>query len=342
MMSFKWLRQLFKRDEELSWVTEILELLKSKDNLVVKVKTYTGTYYFQGYGDFNSLKVFQLHFDTVAGIVKPTQPVYLTQNSSLLEYINQAFDYGNFSIEAAKNHTYSFEAFTDYVRHIVSRLRPGQGYFITDTIMVDTNWLTEHGEVIVTKNGKKYGFGEGMVMLDVFLPSIDLSKKFDPSKVTVADEKLIKREHRKFTDPKRWLVIKQVASIGDDWVISATANNTAEAPVYYYTVEVDINHHSVAGYPFYIKDLLQVAVDTILEYHPGFTLNLQDENILIKFKDGPSEPVFKWVERQKAYPKLKDSEPIIFYTKHDIRQKYEMVNLSNYTKKIELYEIKTA
>lgn len=314
MISFNKLWNILTKKCKVSNLDKILNTLKDDPEAVVKVGDNSTYRYFYGGAGLNNLKV--ITFRTESGNTRTTSPAYVTQAPETRDWLDKPTTREFLlntqrEIAGMTRSDISMTALKDHFTMISSKLRPGQGYCFGQ-FTIDTRWMEEDGFINILRGGNRVYIPVAFGNLQEFIPVVDVTKKFDPANLTVTDEKIIKREHRQFTDHKRWLIVKQVASIMDNWVFSVTSPITAKAPAFYYTVHLDINHGTMAGHPFYIKDLLNSALKQIQELHPNSHIEFKGDNLTVQFKE-LTTTAKAMVDNQTKYRALKDSEPVIIF-----------------------------
>lgn len=208
-----------------------------------------------------------------------------------------------------------FDVGVDVVKNelinIVRRLKPGQGYkfqgyhVLQDLIQPDG---------LMLHNGRKYLVPDQYIASQIMFNQYIPEQSFDPNQIFVADPKVIKRQHRPNNDLERWVVVKQVPSVEDSWAIRYTHKETAGAPVFYYSVDINIDSKAMKAHPFYITELANDALRQIMENHKDGHYDLDQEAITITW-DGQTKPLLTWLDHARRFPASLDEQPNVVYKK---------------------------
>jgi len=196
----------------------------------------------------------------------------------------------------------------DIIKDIVRRLKPGQGYNYSGS-EIKTDCIQPDGYLIHTDDHKRI-VPERFINTGLVFPRDQFGSDFKTKNLFVADEKRIKRQHRSNKDLRRWLVVKPVVSVTDQWAIKYTHRQTAHAPVFYYSVDIDIDSKAMKGHPFYIRELVEQTLKDLYAVHSDGEYVFNPDNVLITW-DGRSETLPKWLERVNRFNASNDEEPII-------------------------------
>ena len=222
-----------------------------------------------------------------------------------------AWDWSNVArIEEVHFYDTELDQIKTEITNVIRRLKPGQGYdfhganITQDTIQPD-GFALNHGATSLL-------IPESLLATRIAIPAYIPDKPFDPKKVYVSDEKLIKRQHRPNSDLLRWLEIKQVPSVDDGWAIRYTPYHTAATPVFYYSVEINIDNKSMKAYPFYIKELMDHALKQIRKLHGDGHYSLNQIYIKVTW-NGETKPLLAWIDNARRYPRALDEQPNIIY-----------------------------
>lgn len=221
------------------------------------------------------------------------------------------WDWGNVSdISIVKQYETEYKQIDNEIINVVRRLKPGQAYDMFGTgIHQDT--LQPEG-FLLNIGINRVLVPDNLVATELAFNNYTVDKPFDPKKVYVGDEKLIKRQHRPSHDLARWLEIKQVPSVEDDWVLCFTHSETAGAPVFYYSLEIIIDNKSMKAHPFYVTDLVNFALRKIRKVHNNGYYTLDVVNIKVTW-NGETKPLLGWLDNVRRYPALLDEQPNLVY-----------------------------
>ncbi|ABY63160.1 hypothetical protein ST201phi2-1p335 [Pseudomonas phage 201phi2-1] len=248
---------------------------------------------------------FKQHDDGISRLEPEISP-WMDQRE--LDLLLQWHNYDIHVMEATFVSAVTAEDQVDIIKDIVRRLKPGQGYNYSGS-EIKTDCIQPDGYLIHTGSHKRI-VPERFINTGLVFPRDQFGNDFKTKNLFVADEKRIRRQHRSNKDLHRWLVVKPVVSVNDQWAIKYTNGHTAHAPVHYYSVDIDIDNKAMKGHPFYIRELVEQALKDIHAIHSDGDYVFNPDNVLITW-DGRSETLPKWLERAARYRASNDEEPII-------------------------------
>lgn len=204
---------------------------------------------------------------------------------------------------------------------IASRLRAGQGYPVSKHCFITNDFVNKDGYIFRSGNAT-FIVPARLITMEKFTDMVDIENPFNPVDVIVADQKKIKRQHRSVKDIRRWYEVKQVPSKGDNWVFEFTANKTAEAPVFYYTLDLKIDQTGMEAHPFYIRQIVEDAVNSIKEKHPNWSLRIRNEHINVTWNNN-TRTVNQHIELQRN-ERFNDSNPILIHDRNYATTGYQI------------------
>jgi hypothetical protein len=199
-----------------------------------------------------------------------------------------------------------------WLRKIASRLKPHQAY--TLNMMTITHELFSGDRIRMFGGGREVLIPREYMGNRRLVTEAELGTTFNGNKVRVANEEKIKREHRLNTDPKRWFVLTKVDSVTDKHAIRFTHRKTANAPVFYYALEIIADSKAMVGHPFYVKELLCSAVDSLSKDHSSGDYQLEITTSAIDFTwDNKTVSIDVYRDNQSKYPASVDKQPVLIY-----------------------------
>lgn len=199
-----------------------------------------------------------------------------------------------------------------WLKKIVSRLKPHQCYHLEN--MSITNELFSGDLIRLYKGESEVMIPREYIGNRRLIGGTELGTTFNSNRVATFNDEKIKREHRLDTDPKRWYEIKKVASVNDKHAIRLTHRKTAHASVHYFTMGIIADSKAAASRPFYVKELLQVAVDELAKVYPPNDYHLEIFTNAIDFTwDGKTVSVDTYHSTQSKYPASVDTQPLLVY-----------------------------
>lgn len=222
----------------------------------------------------------------------------------------QAYGWDNvIEMTAIPYHEHSADDIVKFLHSTAGKLKPGQGYkfgnyYITKDLYGDdgykfmNNDLTWHVPTHMVGN---YDYLQGHAL-----------NVFDNERVFVANDNLIKRQHRKHTDIKRWYECKQVPSSQDKHVLTFTPRTTGQTPVFYYNLTLTIDDKTKAGHPFYVTAILHDAISTLKAKHSCHQLVIDQSAIQIEW-DRETYNLVPYVLDMERFPTRVDTHPIVIH-----------------------------
>lgn len=218
--------------------------------------------------------------------------------------------YNVYSIEEVKFFEIGVTPVKNELTDIVRRLKPGQGY-IHNSRKIEQDFIQPDG-FLLRAPGCEFLVPEQYIASQLAFDYYKPDQPFAPKQVYVADPKLIKRQHRPNHDLKRWVVVKQVPSVSDNWAIRYTHGETAGAPVFYYSVDINIDNKAMKAHPFYITALVNNALEQVTAIHSGGHYYLEQAEITITW-NGQTKPLLVWMEDARKFPASLDEQPNVIY-----------------------------